>query len=377
MSNPIKNSIYKILIGTFYNQHAIVLGIVYMVMFGAVRGDLLIDYHISLIQGTINSYAAMALVFSIWLIYYVRVQYFLGQQLQNKQHHYLQQITLLPTSIFITHLIRIIFICLLPVSSYAMAIVVWSFGHYFFIKGLLVLVFMLLLHILGSYYLYKRLHNLEYKISSFSFFKINVSLPKKYPLQFYIKYIFTQQKLQWLVLKIITFFTIQLQFFSATPDEELRFAIFFYGMVFVIHTNIIRQFIIWENTQLWHIRHLPITLIKKYINYFLLFVVIVSPEIYLLIKVTPAHLNVHNAVSIILLSVAAMQYLFSICIAFDNVTQNYAPLIGLFLLLTFIACLADSVLIYAIILMATSFIIYVFTQSKFELSNSNKVDSYN
>ncbi len=377
MSNPIKNSIYKILVGAFYNQHAIVLGIVYMVMFGAVRGDLLIDYHISLIAGTINSYAAMALVGGIWLMYYIRVQYFLGQQLENKQHHYLQQITLLPTSIFIKHLVSIVSICLLPISSYAVAIIVWGVGHFFLIKGLLVLVFMLVLHFVGVYYLYNRFHNLDYKTSSFSFLPLNIFLSKKYLIQFYIKYIFTQQKLQWLVLKIIIFLTIQLQFFSATPNEELRFSIFFYALVFVIHTNIIRQFIVWENTQFWHSKHLPIAAIKKYFNCFLLFVVLIFPEICLLFKVMPLHLTVHNATSILLLSIAAMQFLFSICIAFDNVSQNYAPLIGLFLLTTFIACLADSVFIYSILLMVASFVIYMYSQSKFELNNSNKMDSYN
>lgn len=377
MPKAIYTILQKVLVKNFYKQHALILGIVYLVMFGTVQGDQLPSYHLSLIKGTLDSYSAFGIVVAIWFVYYCRVIFFLAQVVHNNQNRCLQQITLLPQTSQYLYLFYVAAWCLLPITSYGIAIIIYGIVYQYYVKTVLLVFLFVVFHFTTVFFLLQKLRNTECKPYPFLVFVFPFSFQKKNTLQFYLKYLFTQQVLQWLIIKFMVFITIGLCFHSLTPNEELRFSTFFYALLFLIHTNLIRQFIIWEKTQFWHSSILPIPLFNSIKNYLLFFIILILPEILFMCKAYPFHLSFYHMFGLLLLTFSSILYIFSVCIAFDNVAEQYMPVIFLYLLFVFIATLSDIVVLFSIFLFVFSLVLYYYSHRKFEIqANSKGKDSY-
>jgi hypothetical protein len=372
MHTAINNIITKTLVQPFYKQHQILLGLVYLIMFGAVRGDQLIQYHIKLIAGTLSSYGAMLLVFSIWIIYFIRTNYFLAQQVRTKEFSLLQQLSLLNTKKYWLTLVKILAICLLPISSYALFIIAWAFANGFIVKGFIVAMLQIALHYWGLLSMHKHLQNAEYYFIKPIYLPSILKFQKKYAFQFYIKYLFSKQALQWLLIKLVCFIAIKAIFHSESPDGELRFSIFLYVLFFMIHTNLIHSFVQWKHTQFWHLRMLPLSAMYKYLQSALFLILLILPEIILISAAYPRHLSTSNTIAMVLLSIATILFIFCISIAFSNNFSDYSPLIGLYLLLCYGCSLANTISAFSIIVIIASCITYVFSIKHFELSPKEK-----
>jgi hypothetical protein len=366
----------KTLVGPFYSQHAFVLGLVYLIMFGAVEGNRLYDYHCSLIEGTVTSYVALFIVLFIWGIYFFRTTYFLNQVLENRQFYFLQQISLLPFREMQKKLFYVFCFCLLPVTTYAIAIIIWAVAHAYYTSAIIVFLFIICLPIYGVYQLQKKVQYLEQKAGIWSWFKMPFVLQKKWAIQFYIKYITNEQKMQYLLLKLITILSLRALFSDRPLGDEIRFATFFYAMVFLIHTNLIHKFIVWETSQMWHINLLPISTRVRILNHLLLFLLFIVPEILVMYTLMPNHLNLLEACSLVLLSWGILLFMYSIAKAFNNVMANFLPLLFLLLFLVYVASLADSIFVFSILLMISSLALYFYCENKFELLVNEELDGY-
>jgi hypothetical protein len=367
---------YLLLQKAFYQQHMILLGMVYLVMFGAVEAGHLAEYHLQLIKGSLSGWGALSLVSAIWILYFGRVLVFLVQVIENKQNGLLQQLTLLQPALLNRWLFYTIATCLLPISSYATAIVLWGSLYGIFIKVSFILLLFMAMHFAGIVFLRKKLNNTEMHFGFISRFRLYRILPKIYPFQFYLQYVWSGQKLQWLVIKLIMVLSIGLCFSGNVPGEEMRFSIFFFAMLFLIHTNLLRQFIIWENTECWYIRQLPISNTKKWFNYLLFFSILIFPEIFLLVKSFPRHLSFAQLAELIMLCVGLFLLVFTACMATDNITTDYVPFIFLVLLLTYIATLAEIILPFSISMVLVSYFVYNRVAARFELRSGESDDSY-
>jgi hypothetical protein len=367
--------IHQLLIKAFYRQHAIILGMVYLVLFGAVEGNHLPAYHLKLIEGTLSDWGALVIVMAIWLLYFMRVLFFLTQVIENKQNGLLQQISLLKPLWCNGILFYTIWTCLLPVSTYALAIIIWGFGHGESAKAWYIVILFFLMHTGALFYLRKKLINRENRYRGRTWFFQRMAIAKKFPFQIYLQYVWNEQKVQWLVVKLMMAIAIGICFSKELPGGELRFSIFFFAMLFLIHTNLIRQFIIWENTAFWHMRLLPVSVSKKWLNYLLFFGVILLPEIFLLIRLYPVHLYAIQMLGLVTLCMGLLLFVFSVCIATNNITADYGPLLILILLLTYIAALAGWILPFSVLLLLVSYIIYTKSAAQFELQNRMEANS--
>jgi hypothetical protein len=372
MHKAVQNIINKTLIQPFYKQHLIILGLVYLIMFGAVRGDQLITYHLKLIEGTVSSYGAMALVFAIWFLYFIRTIYFLVQQITTKEFGLLQQLCLIPTRQYPFALLQIVTLCLLPISSYGVCVVVWAFTHGFIVKGFIVLLFQMAVHAISFMSLHKHLQNVEYRFIKTYNFTSKLKLRKKYPVQLYIKYLFTQQAIPWLLIKLVCMMTIKAVFHSESPNDELRFSSFFYVLLFMMHVHLVHSFVQWKHTQFWHIRMLGLSAFYKYSQAAIFLILLIVPEIVWIGTAYPVHLTAHNAMAMVLLSIATLLFIFSISIAFHNELSNYSPLLFLYLLLCYGFILADAVSVFSVVVIIASCIVYIVTSKELELTSKEK-----
>jgi hypothetical protein len=356
MTNSIQNIITKTIVKPFYKQHVIILGLVYLIMFGAVRGDQLLNYHLKLIEGTVTSYGAMLLVFCIWLIYFIRCTYFLKNLVHKKENYFIKQLTLLNKELYKKYVVQLVITCFLPINTYGLCIIAWAFFQGFYVQGLFILLFQTALHLLCYLMLYKNWRNAEMK-------KVGLlhlpwlNIPKRFLIQFYIKYLFAQQALQWLLIKLVCFVAIKASFFNTTPEEELRFSTFFYCMLFMVHLNLIYQFVQWEYQQLWCSRMLPIAKYKKIASYFLFLFVLIIPELLLISSAYPYNLNGYNTISLLALNFATIIFIFTICISFNNIYANFSPLIGLYLLLVYGFVLSNNLILFSVGVVLVSFMV--------------------
>jgi hypothetical protein len=372
MQTAISTIIHKVLIGQFYKQHTVILAIVYMVMFGSVPGHLLWQYHSSLVANILPSGFMLSCVFLLWLIYSFKLYYFLAQQIKYPQHQFLQQLCLLPKAQFHFIIFKVVSVCLLPISSYALFMVVYGCNNSYWLSSILIVFFLILLHLGISIFLSIQIKNKEagfYQLPTIPFY-----LPKKYALQFYVKYLFNEQAIHYSVIKLISIITITACFYSHGPTDEIRFSTFFYGMVLCLHFNLLRQFILWQFTKMhWG---LPVSFFKNSIQILLFCVLLLLPEIVYLYKSAPINLSIYNCASVIIYSIASVCAFYAILIAMHNVQQESAPLLGLFLLCTYIAALANNLLLYSLVMLVLFFIVLRYNLQHFELEANSDSNSY-
>ncbi len=370
MKNAIANIVNKVLVTQFYKQHTIVLAIVYMVMFGSVPGHLLWNYHTSLIHSILPNIILISFVFLLWIIYSIKLLYFLVHQI--KQHSLIQQISLLPTQRQYLIVMRIVFICLIPISSYACFIMIYGLKNGFLLSALAIIIFQIVVHFCICFLLFKNIQNQEAALPYLPSFSIKSK--KKYAIQFYIKFLLNKQALQFSLIKLISIITITACFYSHKAIDEIRFSTFFYGMIICMHFKLVRQFILWQFSKMhWS---LPIKTFTICIQVLLFCIVLLLPEIIYLLKATPLHLTNYNCLSLILYSIGGLAIFYAILIAMQNMEQEAAPLLGLFLFFTYVCALSNSLLLYSSILLVMYFIIYKYNIKKFELQAQIGEDSF-
>ena len=89
MHKAVFNILQKVLVNHFYKVNAGFFLFFFFLLFGVVKGGQLIDYHLSLIQGMIESAVFLACVIFIWLLYTLKCVNHITKQLTEPRQRFL------------------------------------------------------------------------------------------------------------------------------------------------------------------------------------------------------------------------------------------------------------------------------------------------
>ena len=363
--NALNKVSFSLLAGAFLKFHGVLICLVYLVMFGSVNGNVILSFHGQLIKAILSNYTLLLCTTLFWFFYACHVILFLKDKINNTQNYCLLLLNCLPQKNLQGLLFYNIFLCLLPVSSYGLATIIYGFANGFNMQAIALLLFFMAIHIFGIYAINFFLKNTQL---NFRLFKIYQPLKLKiyWPAILYLKYILNQQLLAFLLIKFTTIFTIIMVFFSRRPTDEMRLPIVLYALALIINTSLITKLILWHETQFTHHRVLPIPLYKRLINILFFCVLILIPEHIFIFKTVPLHASLSTSLALICLGISFIFCIFGISYASKAVLNNTYPYVGLCMLVIYFGALADNIWLINAVLFAIAVILLVTQYPIFE-----------
>jgi hypothetical protein len=246
-----------------------------------VEGSQLLNYHLSLIIGVINSTLFFLGVLAVWLLYGIKSLQFVTSQIAKPENSFFYAVASLPhhTQVLLFFIVHLLIHE--PVWLYALAIVGVAFTYHNWIIGMEILVFNITLCFMLSIITVYKLNNpSSYAYSNF--FK-TPSFLKQSLTWFYGAFILNELKIILLVTKLFSYFALY-GFLQIRVDHyENRIALMGLLVGVTAHAVVIFEMRKWEDNYLLFIKNLPLTIVKRYLTMATVLALLLLPELFLLI----------------------------------------------------------------------------------------------
>lgn len=345
MNQPAK-ILLRSFVRSFYRENAGAFIFVFIMMFyivGQVDGAGLIEYHYMLIMGMLASKVFLLVVFFLWLLYARKFMAFVSNVLIDPRYSFMYIYNCLDKGKQFRLFLLVEILLLLPVLLYSVFIIAIGAYHHLYLTVSLIIVYLLLLCILPALWHVHRLTN-NYKGLTFPWQKIKgwAGLPSSYPLVL-VRFVIRKQKMIWLGTKV---FTCGLLYLIArnnqlTPSDMGTVFLFFnFGIIgngIILYR--IREF---EETQLKFYRGAPVSLLKRFLQYALVYFVFLIPEFITAWLLAPVYLPYNDAINFTLCGYSLLLLMNTITFLQDFSMRDYLKIILLVFSMQYVFIVAGA-----------------------------------
>jgi len=368
---PLKETralLHKALVRPYYKENAGLFLFIFILLFGVVAPSQQLNYHYHLILGMLNTPALFGLVMLVWYFYSEKCTRFILARLQSPELSFLDILNALPAGKIYRQLSRVYVGLFLPVYGYTLAVLGVAF--YLGASGTMLLIALTLALLQGVQVrrILQRLrspgrqHRIPRRLRFLSG-KRRAYGPSSLPYwRIFIRYLVKEQKGLFLGIKLfngsILYLLLHAQ--GQTPgDYDLRMPILFYSIGLFGHGVLVYRLRALEETRLVFYRGLPISLPKRMLQYGLLYLVVLIPEMILISWLSPKLLHYVDAIEFVGWSYAVLLLLDSLLFVRPFPMKGYLKLLfcifmivyggvlgGFFLLLTILTFLAATTLFF-------------------------------
>jgi hypothetical protein len=278
--NAILNLLIKSLIAPFYRSHAGLLLLVFFLMFGVVESTQIKLYHESLIYGMLTSGIFLMVVLIVWLLYSLKSLHFLLKASAEDSYQFLHHLAVLPARQTFFYFFIICFLTFMPVFTYTVFIYAIGFKDKFYEVIAIVFVFQLALWLFNAWTLNYTLRN-QHRPSWFTI--PSLALPFQQNLVgIYAGYLFKEEKSAMFLSKLFSIVVIYLVKETLEAGDDFRIVGIMWLFALISHTYLINKLKVFEDHTLSWMRHLPISITKTISAYFILYILLMIPEVVLL-----------------------------------------------------------------------------------------------
>ena len=202
-----------------------------------------------------------------------------------------------------------------------------------------------------------------------SFVKPGLSLPVGHYVRFIIQYISQRRKMLFLGIKIFSCLMIFGMLLYRTKDEsDLSMFLLFYSFGLLGHGILIYKIRQIEEVNLGFYRGLPVSLSSRLIQYAVLYLIILIPEIIIFVQMSRVHLNYSDALKMIFFGWGILLMLHSLLFIRLFQPLAYLKIISGIYFLIFIAILAGFIVPFTICLFLVS--AYLFFQHYYQFETA-------
>ena len=322
MYKPIFYILQWVLVNYFYQINAGFFLFFFFLLFGVVSGEQLVSYHLSLIQGMIESPIFLSCVIFIWFLYTIKCINYITKQLSATRQTFLFTMNTLPKSKQFLYMLWVHFLIYLPVFCYAVVVAVIALKQDLYGSALAVIisnVFMIVFSAwIYTYYLQKRVNILILHIPF-----IQYTLPKPlftFPIWFIIK----ERMQMLLVTKVFSILLLYAFFNLYEPDKpDIRPLLLICMLIVAAHCTIVLQIHLFEQAFLGFTKNLPILVFQRFVAGLLLYFVLLLPELFFIWSGFPVHFQAMDFPQILLLFIALASFFHSLLLMDDMDTDSY------------------------------------------------------
>jgi len=328
--SPFTKILLKVFVNGFYRVHGGLLMVVFFILFGLVEPGQWFAYEKTLMLAFVSSTVFMLAVFTIWLLYTIKALFYVAAQIAapNQQFLFYSSNALNPQQQFKSWCYAQAVI-LFPVVVYGLLAVIVGIVYHYYLQAAAILLYLILL-IAGSAIFYMKQVNRLVDGSKQSFI---LKLSRRWYKPFFslfIFYVFDKLKGKYLFTKMLSWLIITGVFYLfADVSHDLRVAGIAMLGIITAHVIIIYQYHSFEQVYLSFSRNLPYSRIQRFLNFTLVYLVLLLPEcIWLFIRFNPA------ATELILLGLSVILLFHSLIYAIGlNMDKYLQWILGLFILL--------------------------------------------
>jgi hypothetical protein len=260
-----------------------------------VDGAETLEYHYSLIRGTMKSGVLMAFVFFAWLLYARRCFSSVSLLLNKPEYNCFRIIG----SYSRLKQIRLFFVIelwlMLPVLLYAVLMIIVGFAKGYYLQSVSIIVFFSVLLYAMSAGHTRRLND-QPQNSLLSKGPVFIRPLSNFP-SIVIQFILRNHKFTWTGIKLFTCGILYLVERNNTLTElDQKTFFLFYSLGIMANAIIIYQARKFEETYLSFYRSLPVFKIRRLLQYTAIILLLLTPEIVTCFSLTPTHLLFNDAI---------------------------------------------------------------------------------
>jgi hypothetical protein len=318
---PIYYLIQRTLIFPFYQQHAGLFFFVFYVMFGLVESSQLINYHRSLIYGMLSSALFLLIVLAIWLLYFLKCYIFVRQKCEAPKYHFIYELARLTkgkTVLFFAFLYLIIF---MPILVYTVAILIVAMNSGFYLPAIIILFFQTSGLLLCSWASSEQIHK-RHLPNRITFPSFNIPFTRPLAL-FYLSHLTKHQKVGILLSKLFSIMSIYIVLQAMDFHEDIRIPglVLLFGLI--AHAFLIFDMKRFEDERLTWMRALPCSTLYLYLNYLLVFTLILIPEMLLLGGSIGNKITLLNWVELYAFGIGFLAFIYTRLFKYVESTDHY------------------------------------------------------
>lgn len=352
---PIYHLILKTLVFPFYQQHAGLFFFVFFLMFGVVESSQLINYHESLIYGMLSSSLFLVIVLLIWLVYFLKCFVFVAQKCEAPDYHILNELSSLSQVKTFQIFLILFFLIFEPVIIYTLAILTLALKSGFYFPSAIIVLFQISSLILCSWISSQQIHKrhlpAHFTIPSFK-------IPFNRPLfLFYISHLSKNQKVGILLSKIFSILSIYIVLQAMDVNEDIRIPAIALLFGLLAHSFLVFDMKRFEDERLQWMRSLPYHTHFLYLNYLLVFSLILAPEMLLLAGSIGNKITLLDWIELYAFGIGFLVFIYARLFKFVKNTDLYMQFMLWVFLATFFLILCNLVSLLALAFCIGSFLI--------------------
>jgi hypothetical protein len=278
---------FKSVVGPFYQRHAGLFLVFFLLMFGVVPPQNLLSYHQKLLEAFLGDSVLRIIVFACWLLYAFKCIQFVLQELEKKEMEFLFEANALnKPQRFFASFIALQWI-LLPIFMYALIAVISALNFSMYGEAFQVIVYSILLSMLSAFVVdYKISHGHDAGLSrSINFLSLRVSKPY---VVIILMQVLNDLKIVFFITKLLSIICIYIALaFCDKGVYDIR--VMMLGLLFsmIAHVTLLFELRKFEETKLLYMRNTHQAVFKKYVQYFLVVTILLLPEVLVLLNAPP------------------------------------------------------------------------------------------
>lgn len=355
MNKIILTILQRVLVFHFYRVNAGFFFFWFFVLFGAPAQVL--SFHLSLIQGMIQSAIFLAGVIFIWFLYTLKCINYTIKQLNDPRQNFLIVLNTLSDKKQFRYLLFVHLQVYLPVFVYAVIVAAIACRQGFYASVLAVIFSNIILIIVSTviyrYYLQKKSFNISIPQSSlfYSFSKPFYTVP--------LWFIWKERKQMLLVTKLFSLLLLYAFINLYEPDfPDIRPILLIMMLIAMAHCMIVSHIRDFEETYLSFGRIFPVPLIIRFGYLLISYSILLLPELLFIWKGYPMHFTIAGFVQLFLLAVALLSFYHSLLLMNDIDQDSYFRIVFITGAVLFFIILYNPGIFLPVVVLALSGVLF-------------------
>jgi hypothetical protein len=289
----------KSFVRAFYRANAGTFVFLLTIMFGVVGrldGASIVDYHYSLISGAFANAIFFGLVLFCWLLYAGKCSAFVVRTIRQHEFSFLN-ILVLKGRRYVFGLFVIVQVLLYaPIWTYALLMAGVAMAHHWWGAAATVIAFLAVVIMASAARYTAVLHNTGKTYWRPPAVPVVTRLKSSY-VAILLRYVLNNHPLMFAATKLYTCGMTFLMLENNTASRyDAMFPMIFFSFGIFAHAMIIYRLRQFEETRMLFYRGFPVSAVSRLLQYIGFYAIIFVPELLTLIRLTPVHLHVGDAV---------------------------------------------------------------------------------
>jgi hypothetical protein len=357
MRRPILHILQQVLVNHFYKLNAAFFLFFFFLLFGVVQSGQIINYHLSLIQGMIESTVFLACVIITWLLYTLKCINYTLKQLREPEQNFLFALNTLDTPGQYLSMLFVHLQIYLPVLLYALIVATRASSQHLYGAMVAVLVSNAIF-IAVSVFIYVR--GVQRKQNLLPAQLPVLRWPFRKPFFTVILwFVWKERKQMLLVTKLGSFLLLYGFIHLYEPDRpDIRPLLLIMMLVSVLHCTMVFHMRLFEEIFLGFSRNLPVRIVARFGSLCAGYALLLLPEWIFAAQAFPIHFSIADIPQLLLLSVA-LPVLFHCLLLVDDINANgYFRIVAGIAAVLFFVVLYDPGIVLPAFILVLSFVFF-------------------